>query len=289
MTIREPAVAGIFYAGSPRQCREHLQQLVPEKVDMADLPETIRGGIAPHAGWAYSGRVCGLVYAAIAARTTPRTVVLFGASHRRLGSNAAVFPKGTWETPLGQVAVDADLAEKVTAGAGDIAVDPDVHQGEHSIEVQVPFVQYLWPEAKILPILVEPSRGAPGIGEAVARAAGAEVVYVGSTDLTHYGPSYGFAPEGGGQRGLAWAKDVNDRRIVELMRSMKAELIVDEVIENRNACGPGAVAATIAACRAAGATRGVLLAHVNSDEVARSAGAPGGADAVGYAGIVFGQ
>jgi hypothetical protein len=221
----------------------------------------------------------------------PRTVVLLGASHRRLGRDAALYPDGAWETPLGLAPVDSDLAERVLAADSPIAADADAHYGEHSIEVQVPFVQYLWPDARILAILVEPRGAAVQVGEAIAGAAGdagADVVYIGSTDLTHYGPSYGFMPQGAGADGVSWAKDVNDRRLIELMCGMKAELVVDEVIEHRNACGAGAVAATMAACRAAGATTGVLLAHVNSSEVARSLGMAGGPDAVGYAGVVFG-
>jgi AmmeMemoRadiSam system protein B len=114
------------------------------------------------------------------------------------------------------------------------------------------------------------------------------VAYIGSTDLTHYGPNYGFLPEGIGQQGLAWAKDVNDRRLIELMRLMKAEEIVREASEHRNACGSGAIAATLAACKLAGAQQGVLLDHVSSQEVARSMQYPASDDAVGYAGMVFG-
>jgi hypothetical protein len=263
-------------------------------MDASILPTRVIGGIAPHAGWAFSGQVCGTVFAAIRARAgqgEPGTFVLFGASHRRLRRSAILFAEGAWETPLGLAHVDDRLAERVLGGTSLIEADPYPHQDEHSIEVQVPFVQHLFPQAKILPILVEPTHRAVEVGEAVARTvqtSGAAVVYVGSTDLTHYGPNYGFLPEGIGRQGLAWAKDVNDRRLIELMRLMKAEDIVREVSEHRNACGSGAIAATLGACRFAGAQQGVLLAHVSSQEVARAVLNQAGDDAVGYAGMVFG-
>ncbi len=289
--VREPVVAGAFYPASPEDCRENLGQMIPRRIDTSVLPETIRGGIAPHAGWMYSGQVCGTVFAAIAARTQPATFVLFGASHRRVGRHAALFAEGAWETPLGLARIDDRLAERVLGGTSLIENDPYPHDAEHSIEVQVPFVQYLFGQARILPILVEPSSRAAEVGEAVARtvqASGANVVYVGSTDLTHYGPSYGYAPQGVGPQGLTWAKDVNDRRLIDLMQQLRAEDVVREAAEHHNACGAGAIAATLAACRSAGAQKGVLLSHVSSHEIARSLRQDSGSDAVGYAGMVFG-
>ena len=106
--------------------------------------------------------------------------------------------------------------------------------------------------------------------------------------MTHYGPGYHFLPQGLGEKGLAWAKDVNDRRLIELMRLMKAEDIIGETGAHHNACGSGAIAATLAACKAAGARQGVLLAHATSYEAARSMQAAVGDDAVGYAAMVFG-
>lgn len=291
MMVREPAVAGMFYPADDASCRRQLRELVPQDIDVATLPPVVYGAIAPHAGWAFSGRVCGAVLAAIAARTRPGTIVLFGAAHRRAGQYAALFSSGAWQTPLGLVHVDSRLADRILAATSLIEADPYPHEAEHSIEVQIPFVQYVFPEAKILPVLVEPSCKAVEIGQTVARtaqAAGVDVVYLGSSDLTHYGPHYGFMPKGAGQEGLAWAKQVNDRRLIDVIRQMRADAVVQEVAEHSNACGAGAIAATMAACQAHGARQGVLLAHVSSAEVAREAFGQASTDAVGYAGIVFG-
>ena len=110
-------------------------------------------------------------------------------------------------------------------------------------------------------------------------------VVVGTTDLTHYGRSYHFEPHGPGEEGRRWAKEVNDRRIIDLMESMAAERVVPEALEHHSACGAGAVAATVASVAHQGAEAAVVLEHTTSYEVL---GGRGGGDAVGYVGIVYG-
>lgn len=288
--VREPVVAGMFYPADEVTCREELRRMVVPAGDGAAPAGEIVGAIGPHAGWVYSGRVFGAVIGAMAEGPEPETVVMFGAAHRRVGRPAGMYAQGAWRTPLGLVRIDSELAAHVTAQGGLVAVDASAHEEEHSIEVQVPFVQYAWPKARILPILVEPSEVAVEVGQAVARAAragGRRVVYIGSTDLTHYGAGYGFAPAGLGAEGLRWAKRVNDRRVLELMRDMRAEAVVPEVAEHVNTCGGGAIAATMGASRLAGATHGEVLVHTSSEEVARERFGQESQDAVGYAAVVF--
>jgi len=109
---------------------------------------------------------------------------------------------------------------------------------------------------------------------------------VGSTDLTHYGPQYGFTPGGVGSTGLEWAKD-NDRRVLKLIESMRADQIVEETASRMNACGGGAIAATIAAASAMGATRGICLEYTTSAEIMAAKQLGRSDDAVGYASVVF--
>lgn len=285
MLIRQPARAGTFYSASEQRCREELQQCIAASRDPLD--GLLVGGIVPHAGWRYSGRVAGRVLAAIAAHRAPRTVVIFGAVHALRGRQAAIFSSGCWETPIGPVEVDARLAERVLGHTNLVVDDAYAHEDEHSIEVQVPFIRHLLPGAMILPIMVPSNPQAPEVGESVARTIQtyrADAVVIGSTDLTHYGPSFGFTPQGTGAQGLAWAKEVNDRRMIQRMLAFDAQGIVSEATGHRNACGGGAVAATLAAARQLGADRAVLLEHTTSRDVA---GDPSSSDAVGYAGIVF--
>jgi len=163
--------------------------------------------------------------------------------------------------------------------------DAAAHEGEHSIEVQAPFIKYLCPDAKIVPVAIPPDDShvtGRKIGEAVS-GIGKKIVVVGTTDLTHYGAAYGFTPFGHGDKAKRLMRE-NDRRMIELALNMKYAEIREEAERNGNACGPGALAATVAAARAMGADKGYLLEYTTSYDVM-----PEGEFrmAVGYAGIVF--
>jgi MEMO1 family protein len=291
MMLREPIVSGQFYPGSREQCLTELRRCMPDRIDATTLPERIVGGIVPHAGWTYSGSTAARVLAAIAARRTPATVVLLGADHSGATRTAALFASGRWASPVGEVDVDQRLAEWLGSLTSLITNDPHAHDREHSIEVQIPFVRHLWPDAKIVPIIVASTSKAVQVGNAIGRAIetyAADAVVVGSSDLTHYGPTYGFAPKGIGPDALAWAKEVNDRRLIDLILAMDAEAVVPRAAADRSACGAGAIAATVAACRHLGAARGTLLEHTTSYDVARRSSREAATLAVGYVAVVFG-
>ena len=285
--IREPARAGTFYPGSADQCRKAAAELIAAPLGDIAVGRRLVGGIVPHAGWSFSGPVAGQVVATLAAARQPSVAVIFGAVHFQRGRNSWMFGSGRWETPLGQVEVDQRLAERICGHTNLILDDPHAHEQEHSIEVQMPLLQVALPGCRIVPILVPPIAKAVEVGDAVGRTIesyGYDAIVLGSTDLTHYGPSYGMATHGRGAEGVTWAKEVNDRRIIELMAGLQADQVVAEAAEHHNACGAGAVAATISAARRLGADRGVLLAHTSSAEIL---GTPDGTDSVGYAGLVF--
>jgi AmmeMemoRadiSam system protein B len=255
------------------------------------LPNPIVAGIVPHAGWTFSGDLAGSVFAAVRQVNGPvDTFILFGAAHRYYSGPAAVYDKGDWETPLGLIRIDEDLAAKIAALDG-AAADPQAHRAEHSIEVQVPFIQHLFPDAKIVPIIVPPEDFSPAFGAAVGRMLAAlknkKAVAVASTDLTHYGPRYGFCPAGIGRDALTWAHQVNDMEFIQHALQMDAEQIVPIALEKQNACGPAAAAAAVAAAKAMGAVRGVLIGHTNSCDVMRKKYRQTSEESVGYAGIVF--
>ena len=291
MPVRTPAVAGQFYPAAPEVCRREVRQLTGQQGPVPSLEGLTRllGGIVPHAGWICSGAVAGEVLRLLASGEPPQTFVLFGAMHRARGQVACVFTDGAWSTPLGEIAVDEELASALPDSPL-LALDDESHELEHSIEVQVPFIQELAPAARLLPILVPPSPKAPHIGELVADAAarlGRRAVYVGSTDLTHYGPRYGFTPHGAGADAIRWAHDVNDRQLIDRLLALDAEGVVPEAMLHHNACGSGAAAAALAAARRAGANAARLLRSTSSYEVLR--GRFGDMDdSVGYAGVILG-
>lgn len=251
-------------------------------------PARVVAGIVPHAGWQYSGAVAARVFAAIRASQPPATFIILGAVHRWAGING-VYARGAWATPLGTVFVDEDLAARILAETPEWTVDePKVHSGEHSIEVELPFVKYLFPEARVVPIAVNPDSRAVLLGQRIGQMlkdTGTSAVVIGSSDLTHYGDLYDFAPAGYGPGAHRWMQD-NDARLLRLIEAMKAAEIPEEARRRHNACGAGAIAATVAAARALGARRGILLDYTTSYTVA-----PDGDFhmAVGYAGVLFGE
>ena len=303
MRIREPIVAGRFYPETPDSCRSDLDRLLglltgePRTGPVDTVGGHLRravdrpvGGLVPHAGWLYSGQIAAKVFGAIAASRSPKVVVLLGGVHRRRGREAALFGSGRWETPIGPVEIDDRLADRILGYTNLIVDDPYAHEEEHSIEVQMPFVKHLFPHAKVVPIMVPPVKTACEVGDAVGRtlvAYGYDAVVVGTTDLTHYGPDYGFVPKGVGEAANRWAKEENDRRFIDLLCTLQTDKLVPEALQNKNACSSGAAAATTAAVAALGSTKGVLLDHTSSSDVARETGQEVPDQSVGYAGILF--
>jgi len=287
MTTRRAFRAGSFYPADDAMCRQELAACLADYTPPA-APERVVAGIVPHAGWVFSGPTAGKVFQSIQAKATPTTFVIFGAVHVwGVGQKAALCAEGVWETPCCRIAIDEALAARILAEASaDVAAEPAAHRREHSIEVQIPFIQYLFPTAKFVPIMVQPDLQAVAlgtqIGKLIATQAG-QVIVIGSTDLTHYGPSFNFTSFGSGAGALARMK-ANDQKIIDLAVAMQAEAVLEEAAQHQNACGAGALAATVAAARALGGAQGVLLEHTTSQDVMPER--PFG-DAVGYAGIIF--
>lgn len=291
MQCRKPIVAGQFYPDNKEECLSEIKSCLGEAAFTGELPQQIAGGIVPHAGWFFSGATAALVYSAIKKQNKKvDTFVIFGAAHRYMNTKPVIYDKGCWETPLGQVLIDEQLAETVlkTKFADENSY---THRLEHSIEVQVPFIQYLFTDARILPIITPPARDAIKLGEAIGDIIGLEkgksIVCIGSTDLTHYGPGYGFTPVGTGLKAIDWADNVNDKQFIDFAIALEAEKVLISAAENSNACGPGAASATIAAAKKLGREKGVLLSHTNSLKIMLSKMGRSSSESVGYAAIVF--
>jgi len=291
MQTRKPIVAGQFYPGQHDSCLDEINEYFEQIMPSEALPESITAGIVTHAGWAFSGLTAELVFAAVKQKHEKvNTFVIFGAAHSYFGPAPAVYDRGLWLTPLGEVAVDEELADAVLDTTAATS-NPHIHRNEHSIEVQVPFIQHLFAGAKILPIVVPPDRQAISLGEVVGDIIASDrdkkVVCIGSTDLTHYGPRYGFVPMGTGEQALGWASEVNDRKFIDLALNLDAEGLLTSAAENSNACGPGAAAAAVAAAKKLGKTKGLLLDHTNSNKIMAEKMGSTSAESVGYAAIVF--
>ncbi len=278
---RQQYAANFYSKASEAWIEKALKGFEPPRLDASPV-----AGLVPHAGWEFSGAVAAKVFRTIRSQREPETLVLFGTVHRSIPDNA-VYSRGSWLTPFGEVMIDEDLADRILEQVGDfLERDESAHQHEHSIEVQMPFLKHFFPRAKAVPISVLPDKRAPDMGRRVGellKQDGSDAIIVGTTDLTHYGDAYWFTPGGYGPAALDWMKR-NDARIIELATGLEAEKIVPEAARNQNACGAGAMAATVAAAKALGCAAGQTIEYTTSYDVMPEREFR---MAVGYVGMIF--
>ena len=279
--VRPALLAGQWYPDDATTCK----RAIAGYANGVEPTLGRRGLIAPHAGWTYSGATAARGYAALDAQPdTVDLVVLFG-SHRGAQGPNTVFRGAAWSTPLGDIEVASDLADALAEGAT-LADEPILPQRpDNGVELHLPFVRYFFPRARLLMAGVAAAEIALTIGRRageLALAAGGKTVFVGSTDLTHYGPNYGFAPRGEGANAVAWVRNENDRGFVARVLANDAPGALAHAEQNASACCPGAVAATLAALAAYGhPSKAELVDHCLSCDRHPSA------SFVGYASIIL--
>ena len=280
MEIRHPTQAGTFYAGSQRSLRAQIEQCFKHKLGPGALPtvadknlQRIVGLVSPHAGYIYSGPIAAHGYHRLAADGKPDVVVLFGPNHTGSGSALAVMKEGVWRTPLGDVEIDTATASSILDASDIIDVDDSAHASEHSIEVQLPFLQFLYGSTfKFVPIcfLMQDLQSSREVGLAVAEALeGKNAVVIASTDMTHYEP----------QR----IAEKKDKAAIEAMLKLDEEGLYSTIETQRiSMCGYGPTIAAITAAKALGAKKAELLCYKTSGDVVGDYSA-----VVGYASLVF--
>jgi len=274
-------VSGRFYPGARAELTAAVAGLLAAaRADVGSSPTApCRAVIAPHAGYVYSGPTAAAVFARVA---LPALTVILAPNHTgmsRAPGGASLWEEGAFGTPLGDVPVDAGVAAALRAASPLVGVDHEAHRAEHAIEVLLPFLQVLRPDARIVPLVLawdawEPG-GARELGEALARvvsAAHEPVLLVASSDLNHYEP--------------AAVTEQKDARALEAVTALDgAELLARCRRERISMCGRAPAATVIAAARALGATRADVVDYRHSGWVS-----PKGTDAsqvVGYGGVVI--
>ena len=288
MEIRTPVVAGQFYPEDAEACRLACQQHIEALHLDFTLPKRLLGGVVPHAGWVFSGDCVGLFFRLLQSLYREvETFVVFGAAHRYAGQRPVVGLETAWSTPLGPISVDRNLCQ-VGSEAGLWEQDAYAHAGEHSIEVIIPFIKYCYPQARLLPILTPPTLAALACGTELSSLLNSDsTVVLASTDLTHYGPGYGFTPMGIGKEGWIWSRDHNDVAFLDCVTRLDGATVLRQAQEHGNACGAGAVAAAVSCVHAWGADAGTVVTHTTSNEVLLKKNGRCGSDSVGYATVVF--
>lgn len=268
MPVRRPAAAGMFYSSSASELRAEVEGCFADP-PAASLtgPRKIAGLVSPHAGYIYSGRVAALAYHRLAEDGLPDMAVIIGPNHRSYDPAVALTDDDAWLTPLGEVTLDGHTIYDIAAAYPEAVISPVAHMAEHSLEVQLPFLQYIYDSLKtfrIVPILIGSSGwreegGVVGfarrLGKAIGGAlAGKDAVIIASTDFTHYESS-----------ASAQAKD---SKAISAIVNLDEEALVGTVAEMEiSMCGVLPTAIAIAACKECGATSARELAYRNSGDV----------------------
>ncbi|RMH07317.1 MAG: AmmeMemoRadiSam system protein B [Nitrospirae bacterium] len=272
-------VAGSFYPASPEVLRRELMKLL----DLDSPKEPVRAAIVPHAGYMYSGSVAGAVFSRM---VMPEVVLVMGPDHWGWGDGASIMVEGTWETPLGRIAIETDLAQNILARSRTLRATSQGQTGEHSIEVQLPFLQALEQPFRLVPIYfhAQTYTVCQDVGQAVAEAireSSQTVVVVASTDFTHCGRVYRQLPPPG-LTAHAFARE-QDRKAIEAILTLNPRNLYDTVKrEQISMCGVGPATAALVVANYMDAREATLLAYKTSAEVTQDEDT-----AVGYAGIVI--
>jgi len=270
----------MFYAGSAQSLRAQIEECYAHKLGPGVLPkvsdrnlQSVVALVSPHAGYMYSGPVAAHGFYQLAADGRPDTVVLFGPNHRGSGSALAVVRDGVWRTPLGDVEIDTSIADLISKECRIVDVDDSAHAFEHSIEVQLPFLQHLYGSAfKFVPIafLMQDLQSSREVGSAVAKALeGKNAVVIASTDMTHYEP----------QR----SAETKDKAAIDALLKLDEEKLYSTVEAlNMSMCGYGPTVAAITAAKALGTRKARLLCYKTSGDITGDYSA-----VVGYASIML--
>jgi len=267
--VRLPAVAGRFYPSDAGELSAQIREYIAPKT--ASAARNVKACLVPHAGLMYSGHVAGAVFSSI---RIPKGIVLLGVRHRPPGSPAAIVSNGAWRTPLGDAEIDHELAEKLRAACPLLTEDAVAHSKEHSLEVEIPFLQALNPDFQFVPIALGTAHFETlvTVGEAIGGVLAAEkqeILLVTSSDLNHYEDDA--------------TTRVKDRKAIEQLLSMDARRLYDVCSkEEISMCGLGPAVAMLTALQVLRASHAELLRYATS---ADRSGDPSAV--VGYAGMVF--
>ncbi|MGB6370285.1 MAG: MEMO1 family protein [Atribacterota bacterium] len=265
LNLRRPAVAGSFYAGDSKSLNIQIENCFLHKIGPGELPlvnpkkeNNIIGLISPHAGYMYSGPVAANGFYKIALDGKPDTIIILGPNHRGFGEDVSIIAEGKWKTPLGELEIDTEMAEDILKNSEIIKNDKKAHQYEHSIEVQLPFIQYIFGNnIKFVPICM--TRQDINTDIKIAQSICSSVVdksilIIASSDFTHYEPQ-------------EYAKNI-DKQAIDAILKFNPQKLYDIIYrQNLTMCGPGPITAMLIACKTLGAKKAELLKYATSGDV----------------------
>jgi AmmeMemoRadiSam system protein B len=267
--IRKPAVSGQFYSGSAQGLKQDIEKLI----DKGAQPTEAIGCILPHAGYIYSGRVAGRTVSCLNVRDN---AVLIGPNHTGVGQPFSIMTSGRWQTPLGEVQINSNLAQSILNKSENLSSDMHAHTYEHSLEVELPFLQYYNSGIKIVPIVVAEGQISiyKEIGRCIAEAVkesklGNSTLVIASSDMTHYEPQK--------------HAEKKDKEAIEAILELNEDKLIDKIKRlNISMCGYVPAAIMLVAAKLLGAKKARLIGYQTSGDVTGDY-----SSVVGYAGIII--
>ena len=265
LNLRIPAVAGSFYAGDSRSLNKQIENCFLHEIGPGEIPLTnpkrksnIVGLVSPHAGYIYSGPVAANGFYKIALDGKPDTIIILGPNHRGFGEDVSIMVEGKWETPLGELEIDAEMAEDILRNSKIIKNDNKAQQFEHSIEVQLPFIQYVFgKDIKFVPICMtrQDINTDIEIAQSICSSvADKNVLIVASSDFTHYEPQ---------------ESAINmDKQAINAILNFDPKRLYDMIYQqNLSMCGPGPITVMLNICEILGAKKAELLKYATSGDI----------------------
>ena len=277
MKVRKPSVSGIFYPSNKEELVNTIKECFLHRLGPNILPEPKvskdkrEGGskgkvaaiVCPHAAYIYSGAVAAHSYYYAYSNIEPNVVIMLGPNHYGLGSGVASMKECYWDTPLGRVKVDDDVVDSIVKRSGIVDIDDYAHSKDHCLEVQLPMLQYIYAyEFTIVPIVLwmQDKDTAIDLGKAIAETSkevindGKDVLLIASSDLTHYEPNE-----------QAYRKDGELIKAIESLDVSRYYTVLERL--DVSACGYGAIASILVACKELGFSKGILLKYATSGDV----------------------
>ena len=280
MSRRSRTLPRGWYPVDKKECQGEIESFLEGWSPSVPM-KTVRGGIVPHAGWYFSGKLAARIFHLMKSKSKADLIVLYGGHLGPEGPPRMVM-ESSWETPFGDMEMDPEFGRNLMKKIEMKAESPA--SGDNTIEIQLPMIKYFFPHAKLLAIRSPSSMKAEILGEEVARLAnekGRAVLAIGSTDLTHYGPNYGHVKKGIGPSALKWVREENDRGFIDCALRMDAKGLIRHAGENDSACSAGAATSAMATCKAMGVGKGNLIEYYTSYDIMPDD------SFVGYAGILY--
>ncbi len=277
--IRKPAVAGLFYDDEPASLKKRIEWCFQHKLGPGEMPSMgekhqLKGIVAPHAGYIYSGPIAAHSYYKLVEDGFPETFIILCPNHTGTGSAVSLMSEGEWQTPLGSVMIDEEFSKNLISNSNIIDTDPQSHLQEHSCEVHLPFLQYFQSDFKIVPLSMwmQDEETSQEIGISIAKTAknlDKRIMIIASTDFTHYQPQE--------------TASYNDHLLLEDIAQLNELDMYNHIRQyNISMCGYGPVAATIIASKKLGAKQGDILKYATTGDITGDY-----SSVVGYGSLIF--